>query len=145
MTKNPVAKGGTIPLTDSLFDVLFTKGWGPPESWGRSANATGAEAQVALEPDHDYHIEIQASPTCQDNQPVVQEIIVGWNNEILGTANIQDCTTQTIDLLIPTILVSKDTNQLWFEFKPGSTTKALELFQGGNNIIAFRSIIFTQY
>jgi len=144
MTTNPVAKGGTLPLTDPLFDVLFTKGWSPPESWGRWANATHAEVQVALEADHNYQMEIQVSPTCQDNQPALQEISIGWNNEILDTANIQDCTAQTIDLLIPAILVSKDTNQLWFEFKPGSTTKSLELFQDSKNIIGFHSITFTQ-
>jgi hypothetical protein len=144
MTKNPVAKGGMFPLTDSLFDVLFTQGWGSQESWGRWANATRAEVQVTLESDHDYQAEIQVSPICQENQPAIQEIAVGWNDENLGALQIRDCTVQTINLLIPATIISKDANQLWFEFKPNSATKSTELIQGGKNMIGFRSIKFTQ-
>jgi hypothetical protein len=145
LTRNPVAKGGDLPLTDPLFDVLFAEGWSLPESWGRWANTTRPRIQVALESGHDYQVEIQADPTCLENQPALQEISVGWNNEIAGNVSVQKCTTQIIEFLIPAASISKDTNQLWFEFKPSSTAKSLELSQGESNMIGIHSIKFTQH
>jgi len=116
MLRNPVVRGGVLPLTDVSFDSLLSEGWSIPEDWGRWAVGKRSVVRVALEQEHDYRLTIEAFPFCPP-QFAGQAMKVGWNDLSLGRYIFLSCECHLITFDVPSEAVTEGLNDLWFEFE----------------------------
>jgi hypothetical protein len=115
MVKNPVVRGGNLPLTDSDLDRLYFQGWTIQgnELWSRARQSS---VKIILEQNHAYEVTVSLRPNCLGNNPIVRTFQTSWNGEVLRTDVFSACTPliQTIDL--EANQVKKDWNLLEFDF-----------------------------
>jgi len=112
MARNPIARGGELPIGDSLYDRLFD-GWQPAQDKTRSIQSSSAQIEINLEPNL-YQLEIQVAPLCQSSHVVASRLSVSWNNDPLGELVFPDCQVRTTSFEIPLDKVLKDPNSLLF-------------------------------
>jgi hypothetical protein len=136
LAKNPVARGGVVPLDQDLYQGMFGEGWSQPQGGDRWAVGERASLRVALERNR-YWLEVQASPACLDGQPEVRGMKVGWNGASLGEAVFQDCTSHIFWFEIKRGRITDEFNELWFDFGEGPGSS-------GASLAAFHSIAFVQ-
>jgi hypothetical protein len=144
MAKNPVARGGQLPLDQNLYDRLFTSGWSQPQAEGRWAVGERPTIQVALE-QKDYRLVIQVQPGCAGGRPVVIGMNAGWNGTRLGQGTFSSCALHTFTFEIIRGRVAEDFNELWFEFDHAPAAVMENILTGQlSGWAAFRSIAFIQ-
>lgn len=144
MAKNPVARGGQLPLDQHLYGGLFSAGWSPPQLDGRWATGERSTIQVALE-QGDYRLEIRARPGCADGRPVVREMIAGWNGTRLGGGSFSNCASHTFSFEIGRSQVAEGFNELSFEFNDQLEASGESSLAGqSSGWAAFHSIAFIQ-
>jgi hypothetical protein len=114
MAPNPVMKGGNFPITDPVYDVFFEQGWTEITDEGRWILGEKAVLKIALLEDHDYDIHIDMRLACKEGNKETISIEIGWNDFSLGDTEIESCNeiSQSIDL--PSDLISRGLNNLWF-------------------------------
>ena len=105
-----------MPLSDPDLNFLFINGWSAPQEWGRWILKTTAISQIALEKRHDYQIQVELTPTCTGDEPIVSSIAVSWNGKNIARQSIDSCDPQSLMINLSKDLISKEMNQLKFEF-----------------------------
>ena len=144
MAKNPVARGGELPLDQDLYDGLFTSGWSQTQTLGRWAIGDRSTVRVALE-EQAYQLVVQARPACEDGRPAVQSMNVGWNDSWLGRGIFSSCALHAFSFEIGRSRVANEFNQLWFEFEDALGLGAESALAGQlSPRAAFSSIAFIQ-
>lgn len=116
LAPNPIIQRSILPLDDPIYNSIFVHGWGPPHQEGRWVLEKTASLQLALEQERDYLISIRLEPTCVQNQPVIQDMSLSWNQQSLTTAVVQSCSPFTLDFILPSMDSSETTSQLSFDF-----------------------------
>lgn len=123
LARNPIVRGGELPLGDALYNRLFD-GWQPPQDKTRSVQGTQAQIEINIEP-HSYQLKIQVAPVCQSGQLVATGLSVSWNKRQLGKLAFSGCQVQTALFEIPLDLVLKDPNQLSFSISSDNERDAI--------------------
>jgi hypothetical protein len=114
MRRNPVARGGELPVNDQAWDLLFVSGWGSPESWGRAVTGRQATLHLALETGHAYGLQIGVRPPCPADAP--QEMVARWNEQPLGQGLLPGCEERTLQFDLPAGAVTGNLDVLQLEF-----------------------------
>ncbi len=115
LAKNPFAYGGQLPLNQDLFEKLFVEGWSPPEKWGRQLVGDRSVVRVAIVRAA-YQISIEMRPACVDGHPLVSEVIVGWDDQILGKNVFTTCESDSFKFDLSKDLIKKrGYNDLWLK------------------------------
>jgi hypothetical protein len=126
LRRNPVARGGSLPITDSSWDALFVKGWGNTEEWGRWSVGTESVIQLAMEKDHNYGLMLQVFPSCSSSE-VKQAMEVRWNGQSVGRYVFSVCETRAVDMTIPEGMITGGVDSLSFHFQNASFPLDAEL------------------
>jgi hypothetical protein len=105
LIQNPVAHGGTYPLSEEVYHIHLT-GWefSDPILWAIEPNAT---FPVALEIGYRYEMSITTATRCQANRPTVQQVNVQWDDHPLGQITFQACESGRLVYDIPAEWVQK--------------------------------------
>jgi hypothetical protein len=140
MARNPVARGGDLPLDDPTYDPWFETGWGGAEPGGRRVTGARAAVRLALETDRDYELGIELEPACLASVPALATLGLGWNQQQLGSLDFPDCRTRWQSFEIAAGAVLGDTNHLWLEIQPGSVGEIAD----DGYYVRVRRIRFTQ-
>lgn len=115
LAKNPVAQGGSLPLTDEKFsDYWLYDGWGGSESWGRWAIGNQAIVQIYLEANRAYNLKLRVKPYCENEMPAAEAMNVTWNESSLGHIEFADCEDSEVSYQLPADLVEGEGNVLGF-------------------------------
>lgn len=139
--KNPVARGGEMPLTDPTFDFVFSQGWLKLDD-GRWAMGPRAELELFLERER-YELEITVKPNCKNDHSRVEKMIFGWNEHHLGAVQFNSCESQSINVDLPKKLIRKNANNLWFEFEGvNDEQSASEPEAMAQALVEFKTIAF---
>lgn len=142
--KNPVAKGGEFPLTDTNLDFLLSEGWDRPEHWGRWAVGHRASMQVALEQGCDYDVTIDAFPFCVP-EFADQTLEARWNGVFLGRHEFLSCEPQSLTFELNSEAITGRLNHLQFEFDKAISPADVDLSGDERPLaVGFTSITFTQ-
>jgi hypothetical protein len=140
--KNPVARGGEMPLTDPTFDFVFSQGWLKLEDDGRWAMGPRAELELFLEREG-YELEITIEPNCKNDYSRVEKMNFGWNEHLLGEVHFNSCESQSINVDLPRKLIRKNANNLWFEFEEVNDEQlASEPEARSQALVEFKTIAF---
>jgi hypothetical protein len=144
LTKNPLARGGELPLDEARLNGLFLQGWSAPQAGERWANGVSAALQIALERQAPYQLQITARPFCSDGELDVDGIQVLWNSRLLGDMVLSSCESITSAFMIPAQrLRNQDYNLLSFEFHRSiATNAALHDSSSEQKAACFSAIIF---
>jgi hypothetical protein len=126
MRRNPVAHGGTVPLTDPSYDFLLGEGWSGADSWGRWAMGHRAEVHLALETDRAYRIEVEAFGFCPPDFSG-QSVQVGWNDVLLGQHTLTSCEREVFSFDLPADVPTRALDTLWFAFENAVSPQELGL------------------
>jgi len=115
LIKNPIVKGGTLPLNNPELSYLFVSGWQIDQGklWGNSEYSI---LKIALENNSDYLIKFQFRPNCLGNQPIINAMDTVWNGEVLRTTPIDSCVLISQTIEINKDLIKKTWNQLSFHY-----------------------------
>ena len=116
LVKNPIARGGILPLNDPNLETLFMKGWSQPQTWGRWMILGEAILQVALEQGKPYDLVLNIQPSCTDQPPDINSIRILWNGESIGDYMLRSCNQQSILFRIPKDAIKKEMNLVSFIF-----------------------------
>jgi hypothetical protein len=115
MKKNPVAKGGTYPLTDPSWNRYFSGSWSVPQPWGRwirskpakrrrhftEAAPSLAGLQIALSAEADYELRIDLTLDCVAGAPSgdagvsAVRLDMAWNGQRVGSELLSTCDERT--------------------------------------------------
>jgi hypothetical protein len=144
MIKNPAARGGNMPLSDPDLNFLFINGWSAPQEWGRWILKTTAISQIALEKRHDYQIQVELTPTCTGDEPIVSSIAVSWNGKNIARQSIDSCDPQSLMINLSKDLISKEMNQLKFEFGDTAPVEAKSNNSTNHRLAKITRLKFTQ-
>jgi len=117
LVRNPISRGGSLPLNDSILNALFLEGWGNVEVWGRWAIGDSSTLKVVLEKGPSYTITIVARSFCVQNSPSFQSMQVLWNGNSLGSILFETCEDQSSDFFLRGEMVNKETNKLHFAYE----------------------------
>jgi hypothetical protein len=115
LARNPVAKGGQLPVDDPTFNALFVAGWNLPEDGKRWTFGNRSVIQIPLEEGHSYQISGQIQPFCSEQHPTIQTVKIGWNDQLLGEITFPSCDEQVTSFNLPAENIIKGVNELWFE------------------------------
>jgi hypothetical protein len=140
MARNPVARGGELPLGLDLYDGLFSSGWSGPGSGVRWAVGERSTVQVALER-ADYRLSIEVRPACLGGRPAIRNLNAVWNGSSLGQGAFSSCASHRFTFRISQSQVGESFDELSFEF--GGKPDAVLEGQPGEQA-AFLSIAFIQ-
>ncbi len=115
LIKNPVARGGDLPLTDPDLDRLYFQGWSIRNNqlWGAGGQSS---IKIALEQNHAYQVTVSLQPGCLQGSPTLHSIQTSWNGQILHTNMISSCEPLTQIVDINEKQVTKTWNLLAFDF-----------------------------
>jgi len=100
LVKNPVARGGRVPLSDPTFNFLFDSGWEQAHARGRAVLAPQATIALDLERGRDYSLSIDYVLSCDDHAGA-QTMTVAWNDVPLSSPTALSCRQQHAATLIP--------------------------------------------
>jgi len=140
--KNPVGRGGEMPVVEQTYNFLFSNGWSRPDEGGRWALDPRAELEIFLERG-EYTLSMTIEPKCIDQHLVVEKMDVGWNDQNLGEVSFHSCEAQSIRFDLPRRLIRKTANSLWFQFEKvpdGQLTR--DLTEKNEALVEFKSLAF---
>jgi len=112
LIKNPIARGGTFPVLDPIFNPYFIQGWGDIYGNARWINHQQAVIKIFLEKKNNYLLLIRTVHNCANPFQYPQDIQIYWNNEFIGLINLQSCVTQESQFTIKNKMIKKTGNQL---------------------------------
>ena len=145
MVRNPIARGGALPLDDPSLDSLFLEGWGKRETWGKWANGNGSILAVSLEKGPSYTIKIVARPFCVQDIPSIQSMEILWNEKTIGNGIFDSCKYRSLEFSLHKDLVQNEANELRFIFKKALSLSELNSngLSAGSPSVGFSLIQFT--
>jgi hypothetical protein len=112
MIRNPVARGGMVPLSEAAYRFMFDDGWGQPEAWGRWLVGRRAGVELSLEPGRGYRLVIQTTSICPAAPgSLVMQIV--WNEVELTRSAVSACPRRTIVAELPQASIDEGLNKLW--------------------------------
>ena len=85
MVKNPIASGGQLVVYDHNYNSFFRDGWSDVAEARRWINNHHARMNVPLETDRSYTITITGSPSCENGEPLINNITLSWNDASMVT------------------------------------------------------------
>jgi hypothetical protein len=132
MKKNPVANGGTYPLTDPVWNRYFFGSWSEPEPWGRwirrkpakrrrhlgQAVPSLAGLQMALSAETDYELRIDLALDCVAGTPIgdagvsVVRLDLAWNGQPVGNELLSTCDERTASFQVGRQTIREGLNEL---------------------------------
>jgi hypothetical protein len=140
--KNPVSRGGELPLADLTYNFLFPNGWSLPDEGDRWALEPRAELEIILERG-EYTLSMIVEPKCEGQQLLVEKMNVEWNDQNLGDVNFHSCEPHSLHFNLPKKLIRKTANSLWFQFE---RAPAVQLTSDVNEekvaLVKFKSLAF---
>jgi hypothetical protein len=142
MAKNPIAKGGRLPLTDVTLAPLFTWGWSAPTEWGRWAVGDVARVTVNVEAGVDYAIGVDLLPQCEA-RPAPQTIVVRWNGTALDRQTVERCRSGGMSSALAADLIREGDNFLELEFERRTRTNEWAMRDRPDGAIGITGIHFT--
>jgi hypothetical protein len=143
LIKNPIPMGGVLPLQDERYNSFFVEGWSDSQDRGRWVVADRAMVHISLEK-HDYLVQIRARVMCQDNQPVADRLLIGWNDHVYSETKLAGCDAATFEINLPKEKIANGLNDLWLEFPRGKGNDEAGINHPEIPYAAVDSIEFTQ-
>jgi hypothetical protein len=119
LSKNPVAKGGDLPLADRRYDGLFVEGWAEPSKTSRGIEQLSASLKIALVDERSYRMWVEAIPLCSSGQPAMDAIVLNWDGLEIGRIYFRTCQPISGWFVIPAESIrGKAYSDIRFDLRP---------------------------
>jgi hypothetical protein len=119
LRRNPLVYGGTVHFADPQADYLAEHGLSVREEWGRWSDASQVTLEIALE-QQDYKLALTAFPFCHALLEQ-QQIMVYWNQHMLGTYTYETCDNQRATFDLPDTYITSGMDELRIEIAHTAT------------------------
>lgn len=130
--RNPMARGGEFPLTETTLDHLLDRGWSEAEEWGRWATGGHSTMELALQ-EGDYSLIVQAFPFCTPEFDG-QAMEIGWNDRSLGKYVFRSCENLSIRIDLPSRTVTGGLDTLWIQCEKAVSPRDVGLSDDGREL-----------